>query len=668
MIALDIFIGLVLIYFLYALLVSIIAEMISTWIGLRARLLRQGIDNILNDKTPGVNNKKDFTNWIKDIFVVEPKEFKYTLAGRFYKEPTIKYLAKTGENEVYSIRNTKPAYISKENFTLTILNMLSRRTQGIHEWDKIKFAIKHNAIALEPETFKMFQDWVDRSNDQYGNFITNVERTYEEMMDRVNGWYKRKIGLFIFWIGFAICVIMNVDTFEIVKILANSPDKAKAMAELAIDVVNAENNYRNDTTRNDSIKNNTASLNLINAHYQAVDTSIKRTRNILANGWVFPDSIYTKKFLIWQKSKHIVSNSRPFGIKFWGIVITALALSLGSQFWYDLLKKLVSLRGAGVKPEERDSELKKEMAIKKNGNDGLAVMNQDPVKLVIARHKNYWESMPGFISINEVYDQAHRRSIKLTFEKNRLPFIEKEFEEVGEIVIVKCNEGMKGQLNIGTEPKTGAIIQGSMKTWGSVAGIVSNPRTGKLALLTCGHVIRTSNSSFLEEDKRDIFLQIIQNDKKERIRIGMASNMVMSGYCDAGIIDLNISLSQLNKHKIFEPITEFREVALSESENTKVTIRTLQNSISGTIVKTDEYFSFKLKGDQDIKYLDLLKIVPDHNQNLSEEGDSGSMIVDATSEIPIGILVGVGVEDGINYIFGIKIKDVFEILQIKSIS
>ncbi len=653
MIALDIFIGLVLIYFLYALLVSIIAEMISTWIGLRARLLRQGIDNILNDKTPGVNNKKDFTNWIKDIFVVEPKEFKYTLAGRFYKEPTIKYLAKAGENEVYSIRNTKPAYISKENFTLTILNMLSRRTQGIHEWDKIKFAIKHNAMALEPETFKMFQDWVDRSNDQYGNFITNVERTYEEMMDRVNGWYKRKIGLFIFWIGFAICVIMNVDTFEIVKILANSPEKRKEMVELAKYTIESREQYLKDT----STQKNKEKYDLLKAELDSTRKIIEKSKTILASGWgKLDNSEIFKQSLPWN------------GAKFWGFVITALALSLGSQFWYDLLKKLVSLRGAGVKPEERDSELKKEMAIKKNGNDGLAVMNQDPVKLVIARHKNYWESMPGFISINEVYDQAHRRSIKLTFEKNRLPFIEKEFEEVGEIVIVKCNEGMKGQLNIGTEPKTGAIIQGSMKTWGSVAGIVSNPRTGKLALLTCGHVIRTSNSSFLEEDKRDIFLQIIQNDKKERIRIGMASNMVMSGYCDAGIIDLNISLSQLNKHKIFEPITEFREVALSESENTKVTIRTLQNSISGTIVKTDEYFSFKLKGDQDIKYLDLLKIVPDHNQNLSEEGDSGSMIVDATSEIPIGILVGVGVEDGINYIFGIKIKDVFEILQIKPIS
>lgn len=62
MIALDIFIGLVLIYFLYALLVSIIAEMISTWIGMWARILRQGIDNKLNDKTPGANNTKDFTN------------------------------------------------------------------------------------------------------------------------------------------------------------------------------------------------------------------------------------------------------------------------------------------------------------------------------------------------------------------------------------------------------------------------------------------------------------------------------------------------------------------------------------------------------------------------------------------------------------------------------
>ena len=33
-------------------------------------------------------------------------------------------------------------------------------------------------------------------------------------------------------------------------------------------------------------------------------------------------------------------------------MITAFALTLGAQFWFDLLKRLISIRGVGEKPEE----------------------------------------------------------------------------------------------------------------------------------------------------------------------------------------------------------------------------------------------------------------------------------------------------------------------------
>ena len=34
-----------------------------------------------------------------------------------------------------------------------------------------------------------------------------------------------------------------------------------------------------------------------------------------------------------------------------GWIITAFAISLGAQFWFDLLTKFVNLRAAGPKPE-----------------------------------------------------------------------------------------------------------------------------------------------------------------------------------------------------------------------------------------------------------------------------------------------------------------------------
>ena len=661
MVALDIFIGLVLIYFLYSLLASIIVEMVSTWIGMRARMLRQGIDNLLNDKqsTPGYS--VDFIKWLKDIFLVEPSDFKYSNGGRFFKEPSIKYMAKPGDNFLLSTRNTKPAYISKENFTHTILNMVSQRSQGINEWDKIKFAIKHNTMALEPETLKMFQDWVSRSNDGYGNFITNVERTYTEMMDRVNGWYKRKVQLFLSVIGFTLCFIMNVDTFQIVKILVDNPDVRKSTVEMAISTAKANQNLLDSSYPIAKREKINGQVSEVKSAYLSTLNSIDKTKEILGTGWTFPSWAENKVF----KLVYIICQVHPLTFKFWGIIITTLALSLGAQFWYDLLKKLVALRGAGVKPEERDEKLKEELEIKKNGNDGLRTIEFDPLKQVIAQNRNYWESLPGFISVDEEIDKTNRRYIKLTFEKNNAPYIEKKFIASDTEVWVRSVEGSKG--NLGVEPIRealhGALLQLNTNSWGTPAGIVKNIRTGKYSILTCGHVVRTEKSSFLNKDLSAIHIK----NRNERTYIGKATNMVMSGYCDAGIIDLDISINELTQIREIPHIKKYRDTYFN-LKGAQVTIKTLSKDINGQVVKTDKYFSFN-DGGSNVRYLDLLKISfpngssPEVNTTLTLNGDSGSLILDS-EQIPIGILVGSGWEEGIPYSFGIKMKDIFQILQI----
>ncbi|MBL0110683.1 MAG: hypothetical protein IPP42_07430 [Saprospiraceae bacterium] len=584
MVALDIFIGLVLIYFLYSLLASIIAEMISTWIGMRARMLRQGIENLLNDKQPvKVANEaynifysqywaikswnerlnfawntliySGFSGWFKDAFLIECRGFRYSTAGRFYKEPTIKYMAKVGDNAMYSTRHTKPAYITKENFTLTVLNMISQRSQGINEWEKIKFGIKYNAMALEPETLKMFQDWVARANDSYENFITNVERTYVEMMDRVNGWYKRKIGLFIFWIGFIICVIMNVDTLEIVKILSNDPEKRKQMVELAKQTIEAREAHQN--TPNDV--QNKELYELLRSELDSTKAIIDKSKTIMANGWGN------------MTTSQILNNSMPWnGNKFWGFLITALALSLGSQFWYDLLKKLVEIRGAGVKPEERSDELKEELEIKKKGNDGLKLLTKDPVQIAISENREYWESLPGFISVNEDLNNENKKVVKLTFEKEKLPRNLNPIIVKNDSVEIKTIFGKKGVLQ-NSEPtvKKGMIHQPYFGTWGTPSGIVFNTKTNRHAILSCGHVIRSEYTSFIDPGKSEIEMYIADGNSQI---IGNAHYLVMSSYCDAGLIDTAISPSNLENIYGISKIEKCRKVNYSENGKTKVII------------------------------------------------------------------------------------------------
>jgi D-ribose pyranose/furanose isomerase RbsD len=287
---LEIAIGLVLIYFLYSLLASIIAEIISTWIGMRARMLKQGIENILNDIKPG--SRKDFVRWLKDIFLIEDKNFQYSNGGKFYDEPTIKYLSKPGEHKWYSLRNRKPSYISNENFMITILNMLSGKGRGISEWDKIKFAIETNALHFDPETHKMFMDFVKRSDDQFKQFVNLLQNQFSDTMDRINGWYKRKIGLIIFYIGLVMAIGFNVDTIQIVKILSNDSEKRIEMVQLAEEVIDKKAGVDTLLNRKETIDELKYKLE---AHGIVKDAVLK-ANSIVALGWEFPyDTTHIRK-------------------------------------------------------------------------------------------------------------------------------------------------------------------------------------------------------------------------------------------------------------------------------------------------------------------------------------------------------------------------------------
>ncbi|WP_299362124.1 hypothetical protein [Winogradskyella sp.] len=71
------------------------------------------------------------------------------------------------------------------------------------------------------------------------------------------------------------------------------------------------------------------------------------------------------------KWSYVFATKGFFNFKhFWGYFLTALAISLGSPFWFDLLNKLIKLRSS-LKPDE-----KKSVAPKDPGNQGATLINR----------------------------------------------------------------------------------------------------------------------------------------------------------------------------------------------------------------------------------------------------------------------------------------------------
>jgi hypothetical protein len=147
-IVLETVIGMVFIFLLYSLLATILGELVANWLGLRARMLRQAIERMLNDGYESLLDKdpvlppedtpqEKLVHWIQkagnwiiaviqslgSFFLYEFKGFKTSTAGLFYSQPSIKYLTKE-QSKVILFGKKKPSYIRTENFSETLILLL----------------------------------------------------------------------------------------------------------------------------------------------------------------------------------------------------------------------------------------------------------------------------------------------------------------------------------------------------------------------------------------------------------------------------------------------------------------------------------------------------------------------------------------------------------------
>jgi len=130
-------------------------------------------------------------------------------------------------------------------------------------------------------------------------------------MDRVSGSYKRQSQRWCFVIALVIAVIFNIDSFNLFKTLWQHP---AFVAEIS-----------SPQTASEAI--------------QALD-KLKELEK-LPIGWQtdIPFSEHRKTL-----------TEHPITLVGW--IITASASLFGGPFWFDLLKKLINLRGTGAKPKK----------------------------------------------------------------------------------------------------------------------------------------------------------------------------------------------------------------------------------------------------------------------------------------------------------------------------
>jgi len=409
---LEVVIGIIFIFLLYSLLVTAIQEILSSVMFLRARMLRKAVRRMFMDNITIElkNSKRGFwkrlwlrtENMLTFFFPVLIRFLKSeeTFATVFYDQPSIKYL---GLSNWYK----RPSFIKPDNFAKTITDILINNStdENIDDSKKISNSLENNKIkakqtniSIDPETLSYIKSlWRDAKEDveQFKKLLNNW---FLETMDRLSGAYKRSTQINVFIIGFVIAFLFNVDAISITNKLSKD-DKARAeLTQLASNYMS--NRDKSSVAKNTNDTTNSQATDTIAAEVRKVFSLLREdvstTNNLIAIGWdipenfnktiildsllkIIPDSKSKKaktKITVCQQCTQNIYNKKLKPIKedteltiieklqyircvalnnksIVGILITAIAISLGAPFWFDLLSKFMKMKSANT-PVKKD--------------------------------------------------------------------------------------------------------------------------------------------------------------------------------------------------------------------------------------------------------------------------------------------------------------------------
>jgi hypothetical protein len=323
--ALDVAIGLVFLYLVLALVCSTINESISTAIGLRARFLQAGILNLLS-AAPKTTDAGIET------------------ARSFYSHPLVQGLIRPGRGPDPSLdptgttrlwrRPPYPSYLPSRTFVAAVTDLARGAEANLdkvnpEEADAARARIEKASEGLEKSLAALPNERLSEAmlalyrstGGKAEEFQHAAEQWFDDSMERVSGWYRRKVQLILFVIATAAVVLLNADTLAAGRVL-----------------------WRDDATRAAVVKRAEAAAAKGDAGDVTVDQAVKDLD--LPLGWELTRG---------NAPTQLPNDWLALFAKLAGLTLTIGAVMLGAPFWFDLLSKVARVRATGAPPPASDA-------------------------------------------------------------------------------------------------------------------------------------------------------------------------------------------------------------------------------------------------------------------------------------------------------------------------
>lgn len=333
--AIEVAIGLILVFFVFSLMASGLNEGIATLLEVRAKFLIKGIRKLVDGSPDETEDPDPETSRAMPT----QQQLQQALASNrlthwLFKHPIIDDLKRPG----WRNRRRKPSYMSSRNFTAALVDVLVPDAHGATSLDQLR-----NSVLELPDVSGLKRPvlaLIDEANGNMTAFRSAAERWFDDQMDLVGGWYKRWARKVLFTIGVVVAVALNVDTIRIARELwRNAPLRAVVAAQAG--------ETQECRPEEDSLA--CAERQLANL-------------DELPIGWTVPENCLDGKPChgLGERLKDVWERVRDNGlgdalVKLLGWGVTAGALSFGAPFWFDLLSKAGPLHNAKAPPRSKEA-------------------------------------------------------------------------------------------------------------------------------------------------------------------------------------------------------------------------------------------------------------------------------------------------------------------------
>ena len=192
------------------------------------------------------------------------------------------------------------------------------------------------------EGFKTLLQQIDEEKDQViTKFKEYVESWYSHFAEHLKASYKNHIRKYLFISGLIIAITLNVDSIYLTKYFHENPQARQSYVslgqKLARDSINVDADaiVKYIRVNKDSLSANGLMQAVLQNSTTPSDTVIQYTE------------VSSLPLGMFNWSDHSLSSADgkplPLYFKIIGLFITGLALSFGSPYWFDVLRKLVKL-------------------------------------------------------------------------------------------------------------------------------------------------------------------------------------------------------------------------------------------------------------------------------------------------------------------------------------